>query len=406
MTGRPRPSWRVRARAIVASTVTRLPDRVGVRLLPQSVRYDPGALPPAPAAPDAPVRLYIGPVNYAGQGWAWARAAERLPGVRAVNFQYRGTADLGFPADVSIGVNAFTMSRNWAVRHRAAVASGFSHVLVESEKSMFARASRSDLRAEVLGLRAAGVAVAAVCHGSDLRSPRRHRLVDEWSPFGDDDWTAALQSQSDRNHRLLDELRLPVFVSTPDLLEERPDATWLPIVTDPARWAAPTPALADAGGPLRVTHAPSHSRIKGTQLVEPTMAALEREGVVAYSPVSGVPSGQMPDVYAASDVVIEQFRIGTYSVVALEAMAAGRLVVAHVHDQVRRAVRDRTGWELPVVQATPGTLADVLRDVASRRDDYREIARRGPEFVHAVHDGRASAAALAGFLGVDAKEAR
>lgn len=401
MTGGTQWSWRARSRAAVASLVVRLPDAIGARLLPRTVRYDPRELPPPPAAPNQAKRLYIAPVNYAGQGFAWARAAERIPGVGAVNFQYRGPGDFGFPADISISRNAFSMSRNWAIRHRSAVTSAFTHVLVESEKSIFARASGSDVRKEIRDLLRAGVAVATVSHGSDIRSPRRHRLIDEWSPFGEDDWSAALQAQADRNSALLDQLGLPIFVSTPDLLVERADAAWLPIVTDPSRWAPLAPVLDAGRRRLRVAHAPSHSRIKGTELIEPVMSALALEGLLDYSPVSNVPSTEMPAVYAAADVVLEQFRIGTYSVVALEAMAAGRLVVAHVHDQVRKVVQDRTGWQLPIVEATPDTLADVLRDVAERRDHYRSIAAQGVEFVRAVHDGRASAVALASFLGAE-----
>jgi hypothetical protein len=92
-----------------------------------------------------------------------------------------------------------------------------------------------------------------------------------------------------------------------------------------------------------------------------------------------------------------------YSVTAVEAMAAGRLVVGHVHDQVRDHVRGVTGLDVPVVEATPATLDEVLRDVTARRDHYRQIAGRGPAFVAAVHDGALSARVLAPFLGVPAE---
>ena len=41
----------------------------------------------------------------------------------------------------------------------------------------------------------------------------------------------------------------------------------------------------------------------------------------------------------------------------------------------------------------------VLRDIVARPDHYRAVAAQGPAFAAAVHDGRLSAAALAGFLG-------
>ena len=46
-------------------------------------------------------RVFIGPVNSAGQGHAWARAISRhLPNTLAANFTYQRD-DLNFPADTS-----------------------------------------------------------------------------------------------------------------------------------------------------------------------------------------------------------------------------------------------------------------------------------------------------------------
>jgi hypothetical protein len=53
---------------------------------------------------------------------------------------------------------------------------------------------------------------------------------------------------------------------------------------------------------------------------------------------------------------------------------------------------------VPIVQANPDTIVDVLRDIASRPDDYRAIAAKGPAFHARFHDGSYSVAQLAGFL--------
>ena len=98
--------------------------------------------------------------------------------------------------------------------------------------------------------------------------------------------------------------------------------------------------------------------------------------------------------------MLEQFSLGMYSVTAIEAMAAGRLVIGHIHAQVRDHVLDVTGEHLPIIDATPASLAAVIRDTVERPDYYRDVARRGPEFVRAVHDGARSAMVLAPFLGV------
>ena len=74
-------------------------------------------------------------------------------------------------------------------------------------------------------------------------------------------------------------------------------------------------------------------------------------------------------------------------------MAAGCIVVGDVTDGVRDEVESHTGAPVPIVQATPTTLEQVLRDLA---DDGDFDARReeGVAFVRAVHDGRLAARAL------------
>jgi len=316
--------------------------------------------------------------------------------------QFRALNDLGFDADYAVPEHVFWNSHDWAARQKRAVRAGFTHVLVEAERALFGSAFSGYLHREVEWLRAGGLSVAAVSHGTDLRLPSRHALLDEWSPFRDapNEWLAGLESRARHNHGILDRLGLPVFVSTPELLLDRTDATWLPLVVDPDRWAADTPIL-EREVP-RVLHAPTNPRVKGTRHIEPVLEGLEAEGLIEYVRVTGVPSQQMPQLYRDADIVLEQFALGMYSVTSVEAMAAGRLVFAHLHDQVRDHVQERTGWDVPVQSVTPDQLDARLRDVLRRRDEYRAIAASGPIFVREVHDGRLAARALAPFLGVSA----
>lgn len=388
-------------RGLVARLVFRiLPDSASVRLLPARHRYDASQLPPPISAPSLPTRLLIAPANYAAQGYAWARAVEKLSGVGAVNMQV-GVNDFGFPSDYTIGLPPFRFAYHWSLQHYEAVVAQFSHVLFEAERPIFGRVTGLDVRREVALLREAGIAVAFVSHGSDLRLPSRHAAIDQWSPFQDptDPLTRGLEARASFSSAMLDHIDAPVFVVTPELLIDRPDATWLPNVVNPEQWKSSTPPLL---GPVpRVLHAPTRGELKGTPLIEPTTRALHDEGLIEYLPRSGVPSDQMPDLYRSIDIVLEQFRLGIYSTTAIEAMAAGRVVVGYLRDQVRDHVRSVSGLEVPVVQATPDTLEAVLRDIVARPDHYRELAARGPEFVRALHDGTYSAQVLATFLTPD-----
>lgn len=378
----------------------KLPDRIKVRFLPEESRFAPSDVPEPIEAPVGAVRLLIGPANFAGQGYAWARAAEQLPSAGAVNMQYRGAGDFAFPADYEVPGAVWLHSGRWRRQQRRQVQGAFTHVLFEAEKSPLGAGTDSDILRDVRSLQERGLAVGMICHGTDIRLPSAHIRRDEFSPFrnADPDWIAVLEARARANHVILDSAAVPVFVSTPDMLLDRPDATWLPIVVEPERWAAGAREL-ELGRPV-VVHAPTNPRFKGTALIEPVVAAMHADGDIDYRRIVHVSSAEMPAVYAQSDVVLEQFALGMYSVTSVEAMAAGRIAVAHVHDQVRDHVREVTGLDLPVVQATPATLRAVLSDIRERPDHYRDIAGRGPEFVRAVHDGSFSAGVLAPFLGV------
>lgn len=378
--------------------MTRLPDRAALALRPRSQRFDLADVPPPVRPPADPIRLYIAPVNFAGQGYAWARAAERLAGVGAVAMQYRNDRDLGFVSDCSVPHTVFARSGDWARRQREAVAAGFSHVLIEAARPIFGSAFRG-VRREVEWLRRRGVTVGMIAHGTDLRLPSRHGRLDEWSPFRDPSrpWVTALERKVRGIHAVLAEIDAPVFVSTPEMLLDWPSAVWLPLAIEPTRWHTTSPPL-ERDRPV-VLHAPTNPRVKGTALIEPVVERLEDEGLISYQRVVKVPSARMPGLYAQSDIVLEQFALGIYSTTAVEAMAAGRVVIGHVHEQVRAHVRDVTGLDVPVLEATPATLEAVLRDVVADRVRYRRLAAQGPAFVAAVHDGAWSARALAPFLG-------
>jgi hypothetical protein len=377
-----------------------LPDAISVRFRPRAHRFSPADVPPPVQAPRGEVRLYSAPANFAAQGYQWARAAERLAGVGAVNMQYRASGDFGFPADYAVSDVVFANSGDWARRQRDAVANGFTHVMFEAERSIFGLAFQGFAEREARWLLDRGLKVGLASLGTDLRSPVRHAQVDRWSPFRDrldDDWVRALEVRAQRNRRLFERLGVPSFVATPELLLDWPAASWLPIVVDPTDWRSPREAL--TGERPIVLHAPTNPAVKGTTLIEPTVQQLSDERVIEYRRIIKVPAAEMPERYAEADVILDQFALGIYATTSIEAMAAGRLVVAHLHDQVRAHIREVTGLDAPVVEATPDTIGDTLRDIAERPDHYRTIANAGPGYVEAVHNGELSARVLAPFLG-------
>jgi glycosyltransferase involved in cell wall biosynthesis len=285
----------------------------------------------------------------------------------------------GFDADATVSRRVFQNSPSWQRRQQRA-AGGFSHLLVESLIPPFGRLAGRDLHRQ-LALLGPGVSTAFVCHGTDVRAVR-----------GPTESMSPRDRQADRiasrNRDLLGTFDAPVFVTTPDLIDDVPTAVWLPVVIDQDAWASG--GRAESSRP-RVLHVPSDSAMKGSAMIEPVVQRLHEQGVIHYQAARQIPHSRMPQMIGSADIVLDQFVLGSYGVAACEAMASGAVVVGHVTDAVRDRVRAATGRRLPIVEATAQSLHDVLSTLAHDSQQRRALADEGRAFAGDVHDGRLSA---------------
>lgn len=346
--------------------------------------------PEPPMPRDTRYRVFFGPVNYAGQAAAWSQALERNPDISARTMVTAENNPFGYPVDHSPRWRTWEHDRTW---HRAmldTLSRHYTHVVFEAVMPVLGGRHGGDVLRQIAELRKRGLEVAILGHGTDVRLPSRHRALEPWSHYRDDEWTPfdAVEEVTRKNLAVVTAAQAPTFVSTPGLLLDIPSAHLVPIVIDVDRWTSDTEPLERAIP--RVMHSPSNPVTKGTDLILPAVQRLVDEGLIEYVRIQGVPNDRMPAFFAEGDILLDQFRAGDYGVAATDAMASGRLVVSHVSDQVRETVRDLSGLDLPIVEANPDTLEQVLRDVLARRDHYRRVAAEGPGFVRAVHDGTLS----------------
>ncbi|TCO17572.1 glycosyltransferase involved in cell wall biosynthesis [Kribbella steppae] len=368
-----------------------------VRRRLRGLRYSYAQLPAFPPVATTPVRMLVGPTNSAGQGHAWAQAARTVPGVSAVSFALHRKGQFQFRTDYGVPLAWFGQPR-WQRAQEQHVVGSYTHVLVESLRPIFGARGFPDASADIAALRAAGVNVGLLFHGSDIRLPSRHAKRERWSPFiPGDDLTERLESQARRHAELVESLGLPVFVSTVDLLDDVPDAQWLPVAIDPGPWQQAARPLFTGERPV-VVHVPSNAQLKGTDRIDAVLTELHDSGVLEYRRITGVPHNGMPAVIGDADIVVDQLRIGLYGVAAAEALAAGRIVVSYVGDAVRQRVRTLTGREVPIVEVDPDTLGDVLTGLIADCDAAAERAAAGPGYVTELHDGSRSAEALTSWL--------
>jgi glycosyltransferase involved in cell wall biosynthesis len=175
-----------------------------------------------------------------------------------------------------------------------------------------------------------------------------------------------------------------IFALNPDLLDELPPrAEFVPYAHVDPRRGRPAP-LPDNPRPV-VVHLPTDRRVKGTEALVAAAEELRRDGVeVDLRLVESVPHEEALRAIVDADIVVDQLLLGWYGGVAVEAMALGRPVVAHLHapDLARIPPEQRAG--LPLVDATPQTIAAVLRSLLEA--DREPLATASRAYVERWHD--------------------
>ncbi|WP_241378523.1 hypothetical protein [Glycomyces sp. L485] len=241
-----------------------------------------------------------------------------------------------------------------------------------------------------------GLRIALLGHGSEVRDADGHLDKYEFSLYRyvPDDVAAILRRKSARNRAVAAEAELPLFVTTPDLLDDLPGAKWLPLTVDVDYWYCDRPVM-ERRRPV-VVHAPSKRWTKGSAHIVPVLERLHERRVIEFRLVEGVPSDQMRRSIHDADIVVEQIGIGTYSAFACEAMAAGKPVMAYMHP----SNVERMSVVPPVVGIEPDTLSERLEMLIGDPAGTRRLGSESLQFARMVHDGRWSAERLQTFLGL------
>ena len=348
----------------------------------------------AKAAPAIPgISLLIGRANYAGQAYHWSEAASAAFGI--------ASSSLGSESSICHAPHRLTLTDHRdlarACEELQWVVNNHTHVLIDAFLRLFGDLLGEDVGNEIAVLRHHGLRLGLIAHGSEIRDPAAHQ---QWLPesyFGvaPRDWVAKMTTFTARNKQSADRFDGPLFVSTPDLLNDLPQATWLPLVIDYEQWGS-LPESEQRPVP-RVLHRPSRTvpPIKGSEVIVPVLEGLHERGIIDYISDPGtVAAADMPALLAQCDIVVDQIRTGSYGVAAAEGMAAGRVVVGNVHPQVREFVGD----EIPIVDGSPENFEQAIIALAEDPDRRVHLAQLGRRYAQKWHSGTAAAEALSSFL--------
>jgi len=189
-----------------------------------------------------------------------------------------------------------------------------------------------------------------------------------------------------------------IYALNPDLLHVLPARTrFLPYAhIDLRDWRPVAQNENAAQRPPVVVHAPSHRRVKGTRFVEEAISRLKAEGVpLEFALVEGLPNREARRIYERADLLVEQLLAGWYGGLAVELMALGKPVVCYLRETDLKFIPGEMRKDIPIINATPDTLYDVLKQwLTSRRQELPTVGRRSRVYAEKWHDPLKIAAAM------------
>jgi len=231
-------------------------------------------------------------------------------------------------------------------------------------------------------IKARGRKIAYRFTGYDLRLPSRDLAVNPHSPFRYEQPTLYEEDRVKAYQDFLREYVDRFFVQDPEMAQFWPDATIVPRALDLRQWEYV--GLTGKERPL-VVHAPTNAAAKGTRFVLAAVEQLKSEGLAFdFRLLSGIPHEEARKVYREADIVVDQLLIGATGVMTLEAWALGKAVVTNLRPDLFEPFYETT--DLPVANANPDTIVDVLRATIKDADMRQDLSKRGRTLVEARHD--------------------
>lgn len=177
---------------------------------------------------------------------------------------------------------------------------------------------------------------------------------------------------------------------------------WHPDLIIPANYILPlkseTVYFFHAVGNFDLRTDTSQRNIKGTRLYIDIIERLKKEGHnVDLLFFKDVPSRKIPYYQAQSDVFLEMPTFGFFGATGREGMMLGKPVVCYLRPEWMESMRSEIPDyvdELPVINATPETLYETLKDLVLHPEKRREIGRRSREFALKWHSSESGAQAI------------
>lgn len=255
---------------------------------------------------------------------------------------------------------------------------------------------------DVAWLKRKGVKIAVTYQGDDARQAdfcRANFAIHPADEVPDGYYTDATDALKRRAIAVMDRHADLIFAQNPDLMHVLPERTrFLPYAhIDLNQWKPTAASSSGEDRPLRIVHAPSHRGVKGTRFILDAVERLRRDPELnfEFDLIENVPFQQIRERYERADLLVDQLLCGWYGSVAVEFMALGKPVVSFIREGDLKFIPGEMRRALPVVNANPETVFDVLKKcLKMRSSQIFEIGCAGRGYVEKWHDQDKSAQRL------------
>jgi len=180
-----------------------------------------------------------------------------------------------------------------------------------------------------------------------------------------------------------------IFSLNPDLLRVLPErAVFLPYTI--SSWYELRPEPLRPRKPLRILHAPTDRRAKGSEIIMNALNNLKKKfgSTIEITVVENVPNEQALQLIREAHLVVDQVLIGWYGGLAVEAMRMGKPVAVFIREEdltflparMRNEVRDA------FINITPDTIEATVENYIDDPSLLIKKSEAALDYVHRWHD--------------------
>ena len=226
-------------------------------------------------------------------------------------------------------------------------------------------------------------------HGSDLRDYKFAKQLNKYMfDEGDDVVRQKLRKRTEKICKYADGIILHDDELIPHLPTKKPGIYVVPLRIDLQR-ILPVYVEKDRKK-IRIVHAPTKRDVKGSDYLFAAFKSLEKKYEIELVIVENKTQEEALRLYKTADIIVDQLRIGTYGVFAVESMAMGKPVITYITEEMRQRLPE----ELPICSANPDTIKNILEKLIKDEALRYELGIKGRAYVEKYHDYRKNAKML------------